>query len=938
MLGVVFTLTAVLVVTLPAAKADSAEEASEDYEKALEYFHDGQLKAAFIETKNALQSDSRHIGARLLQGRIFLALGNGAAAEDAFVTARRFGASDEISLTLLADAYIMQRKFDEFEETIVPGVHGQNLAAAVHAAHGRALIEQGRLVNADVEFSIAARLAPGLPEALVGQAALHLHHGEVKLATELVDRVTSDSPSFPQGWYLKGELQKLSGELEQALASFDKAISADPYYIIARNARGELLIGLERSERAFEDIYFVQDIRPLDPTSTYLYALYLAREGRDEEVDVAMLRLRHALDRLGAAYVQDHPPSLRLSGLAYFREGNFKEAEVALTTYLRHAPGDTTTRKLLGALLLRYGKTEKAVRMLESALVKRPEDPQLLALLGSAYLKLRETSRATELLEQAVALAPDANEIRTQLAMTRLAVGRRKDAIDELESVLEVDPESAQAALTVGLIYLRKGDFEAALGWAERIRERDPDSVVAESLRGAAFAGLERFPEARASFESVLEREPGNHSAAYNLAELDLAEGNADRAKERYTAIVHDDQTEARAIYKLASMERDRGNIEAAISWYEKLRAVAPDAVMNQIELLELYLQTQQPKRALAIAKDLERRHPENMRVLLGVGRAQLALNDLNNAKRTFRRMSKFAVYNAGELQRIAEYQILANDADGARWSLQKALQSEPTHLPALISMAELDRETGNMDEALATAEKIRRVHPQAEAGYLLVGNIYAQGGRLSEAIAAYEAGMQIVPTSSLAIRMFLTRIEFAGDDERTQNAALGGLAGWIKANPNDIDAIRAYATAHIYLGRVDEAVRLHLKLLDALPDDPAALNSLAYAYEKLGDPRALEYATQAFELAPKQPAVLDTYGWVLTRQGQPEKALKHLREARILAPNDAEIRYHLGVTLHELGRDKEAVRELQSALQESTSFDGATEAAALLSQLAPRS
>jgi putative PEP-CTERM system TPR-repeat lipoprotein len=458
---------------------------------------------------------------------------------------------------------------------------------------------------------------------------LSLRHGKVRLTTELVDRVTRHSPSFPQGWYLKGELEKLRGEPEQALVSFDQAIRADPYYIIARNARSELLIGLDRLEPALEDVRFVQDIRPLDPRSIYLYALILARQGQDQEqVDAAMRRLRHALDRLGAVYILNHPPSLLLSGLAYFSEGNYAEADAVLTRYLKHDPADTTTRKLLGSILLRSGKPEQAIQMLEPAIRRRPDDPQLLALLGSAYLKLRETARATELLEQAAALAPDAKEIRTQLAMTRLAVGRREDAIDELESVLEVDPESAQAASTLGLIYLRQGEFEAALRWSERIRARDPEDVGAETLRGAALAGLERIPEARASFERVLALEPGNYSAAYNLAELDLAEGNVASAKARYEAIVHEDPTQARTVYEVANMERRLGNTEAAISWYEKLRAVAPDAVMNHIELLELYLQTRQPKRALAVARDLERRYPENLRVLLGLGRANLALND----------------------------------------------------------------------------------------------------------------------------------------------------------------------------------------------------------------------------------------------------------------------------------------------------------------------
>ena len=147
---------------------------------------------------------------------------------------------------------------------------------------------------------------------------------------------------------------------------------------------------------------------------------------------------------------------------------------------------------------------------------------------------------------------------------------------------------------------------------------------------------------------------------------------------------------------------------------------------------------------------------------------------------------------------------------------------------------------------------------------------------------------------------------------------------------------MRAYARAHIRLGRIEQAIELFEKLYTALPKDPDILNALAYAYDMQGDKRALEYAARAYKLAPEQASVLDTYGWLLTRNGQPAKALKHLRKARLLAPAAAEVRYHLGVTLHQLDRDDEAVSELRGALHKSTGFEGAAQAAALLNKLAP--
>ena len=112
-------------------------------------------------------------------------------------------------------------------------------------------------------------------------------------------------------------------------------------------------------------------------------------------------------------------------------------------------------------------------------------------------------------------------------------------------------------------------------------------------------------------------------------------------------------------------------------------------------------------------------------------------------------------------------------------------------------------------------------------------------------------------------------------------------------------------------------------------------LNNLAAVEDGMGNgAKALEHAQSAHSLSPNDPMVLDTLGWLLVRQGTVDIGLKHLREARVRAPGNPEIRYHLSAGLAKAGRKDEAKLELTRLLEESSVFPGAEDAKALLRQL----
>jgi tetratricopeptide (TPR) repeat protein len=122
------------------------------------------------------------------------------------------------------------------------------------------------------------------------------------------------------------------------------------------------------------------------------------------------------------------------------------------------------------------------------------------------------------------------------------------------------------------------------------------------------------------------------------------------------------------------------------------------------------------------------------------------------------------------------------------------------------------------------------------------------------------------------------------------------------------VDIRYAIATTYEEQGRVPAALRELKDILKARPDDPAALN--AYGYTLADHNRELARARtlieRAYAAAPKNPAILDSLGWVLYRQGRDEQALPYL-SAAYADDRGADIGAHLGEVLWQLGRREDA-------------------------------
>ena len=113
-------------------------------------------------------------------------------------------------------------------------------------------------------------------------------------------------------------------------------------------------------------------------------------------------------------------------------------------------------------------------------------------------------------------------------------------------------------------------------------------------------------------------------------------------------------------------------------------------------------------------------------------------------------------------------------------------------------------------------------------------------------------------------------------------------------------------------------------------------MNNLAYIYaEKLNDlKRASELAQKARSLAPTNPSVLDTLGWITYKQGGYQQAADLLSQSAAKSPDNPEIQFHLGMADYMMGRTDAARGAFGKAVGSGTDFDGKEEARRRLASL----
>lgn len=888
--------------------------------EARQYQQKGDNKAAVIQLKNALQKDPNDFEARYLLGAIYNETGDPMSAEKEIRKAISLGLGSGKALPELAKALLEQGQFQKvLDET--KSIPEAKADAAISTLRGSAYLALAKNHEAKESFELALKNEANYPDALIGLAKFSFLEKDIDSATRLSEQAASQNPKNINAWLFKGDLLRTLGKTEPALAAYDQALKIEPNNNTAHIAKANLEIGAGKFDAAKADIDAARKSTPKGLIVFYTQALLDFSQGKHA---AAWESLQQVL-----RVAPDHMPSVLLAGAVQFALGSMPQAEQHLNNYLAKNPDNLYARKLLASTLLKKGQPQRALDALAPALKNGQQDVQLFSLMGESYMQTKDYTKATEYFTKASTLAPQAAQLHTALALSKLGQGESARAVAELEMSTSLDAKSPQAGILLVMTHLRLKEYDKASTAVLALEKQQPDNPLVQNLKGGVYLSKKDIPNARASFEKALVLQPSYFPAVQNLAQLDVQENKPDAAKKRYEALLDKDKKNIQAMTALASLALSQKQIKEATAWLERASSENPDALQPAMLLAAHYLRMGEKQKSLNVAKKLQVLNPSNPDVLGLLAQIQFANDDKPAALETYSKLVTVQPDSAVAQLRLASLHMAMQNQSAASDALKKALTLQPDFLDAQLAQASLEMVKNNYDGAMAIARQIQKQRPKSPVGYVTEGDVLMAQKKPALAVKAYEQAYAIGKSGPLLIKVHASLSQAGKGKEATVR-----LTQWLKEHPADPTTRMYLAGTYLADKQNKAAIEQYQAVLQQNPKNATALNDLAWAYQQEKDPRALEYAEKAYQLVPDNPAILDTLGWILVEQGNTTRGLPLLQKASSLAPEAADIHYHLILGLVKSGDKAQARKELEQLLAGGQNFDKIGEARVLLKQL----
>ena len=238
---------------------------------------------------------------------------------------------------------------------------------------------------------------------------------------------------------------------------------------------------------------------------------------------------------------------------------------------------------------------------------------------------------------------------------------------------------------------------------------------------------------------------------------------------------------------------------------------------------------------------------------------------------------------------------------------LRMALRLDPTRDEAWMMVGDVLSTTGDAPGAQAAWSEVHADSPQylAARGKLAWGR--QEAGDKAGAIKLARDTLTAAPDNKDAA---ITLADLLRSDDQF-DASAKVLDGVILAQGAAPDWRLLYMRAVDLQesGRWPDAERDLRAAMTLHPDEPELLNFLGYSWIDRGEhlAEALGMVKKAVDLNPRSGAIVDSLGWAYFRLGDYTSAVRHLETAVGLEPADPDVNDHLGDAYWRVGRETEA-------------------------------
>ncbi len=501
-------------------------------------------------------------------------------------------------------------------------------------------------------------------------------------------------------------------------------------------------------------------------------------------------------------------------------------------------------------------------------------------------------------------------------------------------------------AFQQGEINRKKANYREALNFLKKNKLKEAREKISALLKQTPeepeFYNLQALLEtlekntfaAQQSYQKAVQFDPTNILAFIGLAKINLETGMLDKAKEYANKALAINDKNFRARFLLADIAYKQQNFTEAEATLLKALEKAKGDISAELEINQnlgrFYAAQKQPEKILSLSEDLVKRYPGNSQALSTLAGAQIVNDKKTEAEQTLRQI--IGQEKRDTNHRLLLVKLLSEQPDKEKETLQlldEISAIEPTNPQALIYKSAFLIKLQRYPEALELAKNADTLFPKLALGKLLSGDVSLAEKKLDQALGSYQQAYNIQPND----KVLLTIVDLM-DAQKKLPDALKLLNKALEKTPKNSAIHFKIATVYQKLNDNQKAESHYKTILADQPDNILALNNLAWLYFQQNNPQASELAKNAYAKSPESPAIADTYGYILIKQGQAADGLAILEKAAKLAPSANDIQLHLAEAYSANNNKSKAIEILETITKPELDFPDKKAALSLLATL----
>jgi Tfp pilus assembly protein PilF len=678
-------------------------------------------------------------------------------------------------------------------------------------------------------------------------------------------------PKYPDAHYELATIYVKTGAWQSAFRELSVCVEVQPDNLQARNDLGNMLLAAHETDKAEEQANYILQADPNNADGHSLEAGIQSARGRQSA----------AIDEINEAIKLNPSKPAYFEQLAVLQANSGKSSDSEQN--LKHAvdmdPKATNPRLVLAAFYNMHQRYDDAETHFRAAIANDPHNLQARTSLAGMLLRKGDAAKAEEVLRQASADMVDDPAGSHLLADYYLSSGKQDLALAEYDKQLKKSPKNLTLEKMYVSALLSANENAKASTLVDALMKSNPHDPEVLGYRGTILLRNGKGSEAVSLLQQAAKDAPDNAFIRYEYGAAAANNGDPNTAEQQWKEAVRINPAFGEAQAALAKLAIARNDMD----------------LLSQTAGSSIVISPKNPNGYIWRAIVESRKH------------------EPIPAEADLKKAIEVAPGFADGYEKLGEFRLGQNNPNEAEKLFNQALERNPASSDAMKNLTVIYASRKDYAKGIARVQEQIAKAPANSGFYVLLAALEADNKEPGTAQAAIDKALELNPGNYEAVTLY-TRMQVS---QGTIGKAVKLLEDWTKIHPNDVKSYVLLGTLEDSRQNRTKAQSYYEQALELDPENPVAANNLSYLMMETGQnvDVALHLAQTAARSAPNMPNFEDTLAWAFYHKGTYQNSRDILVQALKIAPNNAEMHYHLGMVYTKLADKQKAGEQFNRVL-----------------------